>query len=245
MKKQLEKFYDLEAKKYYFTRKKHRADGEIILNEIKKYWKKNISILEFGCGSGRLISFLNQNLKWKNINYIWVDLSKNLIKYAKKDNPNNIFVHDDISNYIKEIKQESLDFIIWVASFQHIPTKKERIFLMKNFYKALKYDGKIIVSNRSLSKRFIKKHYKTLIKSFLKFVYTLWLHNPKDLQIPWKNKDETYYRYYHMFSKTEIERIAETWWFKTKLSKYTDRNWEVIDSRQNSQNTIYIWEKNV
>jgi 2-polyprenyl-3-methyl-5-hydroxy-6-metoxy-1,4-benzoquinol methylase len=112
IKENLKNFYDKESKKYYFTRNKHRSDGEIILNEIKKNPKKTISILEFGCGGGRLIKYLNQNLKNKKINYIGVDLSKKLLELAKKDNPKNTFICDDITNYIKKTKQESFDFII-------------------------------------------------------------------------------------------------------------------------------------
>jgi 1,2-phenylacetyl-CoA epoxidase PaaB subunit len=51
IKKQLKEFYDAEAENYYYTRNKHRSDGYIILDEIKKYNKKTnkkyISILEF------------------------------------------------------------------------------------------------------------------------------------------------------------------------------------------------------
>jgi len=70
IKNDLKTFYNQEAQKYHQTRKKFRSDGEIILQEIKKNKAKNLSILEFGCGSGRLINFLNSNLKDKNITYI-------------------------------------------------------------------------------------------------------------------------------------------------------------------------------
>ena len=59
IKEDLKNFYDAEAKKYASTRKKHRTDADTILEEIKKSGKKNISILEFGCGSGRLLEHLN------------------------------------------------------------------------------------------------------------------------------------------------------------------------------------------
>jgi hypothetical protein len=58
IKDELRKFYDAHAEKYYHTRKKHRADADIFLNEIKSSEKKTISILEFGCGSGRLLTYL-------------------------------------------------------------------------------------------------------------------------------------------------------------------------------------------
>ena len=57
---ELQEFYDAQAEKYYHTRNKHRADADIFLNEIKNSGKKNITILEFGCGSGRLLAHLGQ-----------------------------------------------------------------------------------------------------------------------------------------------------------------------------------------
>lgn len=51
IKNDLKSFYDAEATKYASTRKKHRTDADIVLEEIKKSGKKNITILEFGCGS--------------------------------------------------------------------------------------------------------------------------------------------------------------------------------------------------
>ena len=104
---ELQKFYDAEAEKYYHTRNKHRADAEIFLDEIKNSDKKTINILEFGCGSGRLLAHLAQ-LPWIRINYTGVDISKNLLNFAKKQvsgasAPKHIkatFVHDDILHYI-------------------------------------------------------------------------------------------------------------------------------------------------
>lgn len=69
IKASLASFYDKEAEKYYQTRKKHRADADMILDEIKTTDKKTIKILEFGCGSGRLLAHL-KTLKGIHIHYI-------------------------------------------------------------------------------------------------------------------------------------------------------------------------------
>ncbi|HBB04165.1 TPA: hypothetical protein DCZ39_04715 [Patescibacteria group bacterium] len=58
IKDELQKFYDAQAEKYYQTRNKHRDDADIFLDEIRNCGKKTISILEFGCGSGRLLAYL-------------------------------------------------------------------------------------------------------------------------------------------------------------------------------------------
>lgn len=65
----LKTFYDAEAEKYAQTREKHRSDANIFLNEIKKNKKKDLRILEFGCGSGRLLKHLAE-IPDKRITYI-------------------------------------------------------------------------------------------------------------------------------------------------------------------------------
>ncbi|HRX64218.1 MAG TPA: class I SAM-dependent methyltransferase [Candidatus Absconditabacterales bacterium] len=245
IKEDLKYFYNQEAEKYYYTRNKHWSEGDIMLKEIKKNKKKNISILEFGCGSGRLIKFLNKNLKEKNIEYIGIDISSELLKFAKKDNKKNKFICEDISKYIKSVKQESFDFIIGIASFQHIPSKKERLFLIKNFYKSLKYNGKLIMTNRSFSNRFIKKQKKSIIDSILKSIYTLGKHKRRDLQIKRKNKGKEYKRYYHIFTKNELKTLLKIGGFKINIIDYTNKKGQIIKKRNSSQNTITIGEKNI
>lgn len=244
-KENLKAFYDKEAKKYYETRNKHRSDWEIILNEIKNYWKKEISILEFGCWWWRCIKYLNENLKWIKIKYIWVDLSQNLLNYAKKDNQKYDFICWDITNFTKNIKQESFDFIIWIASFQHIPSLNERLFLMKRFYQWLKYWWKIIMTNWSYSKRFIKKFKKTILKSIFKTIYTLWWHSRRDLEIPRKNWKSTDFRYYHIFSKKELEKLGKESGFITETLTHIDKHWQNTNSRKDSNNTLFIAKKGI
>lgn len=245
IKNDLKSFYDQEAKKYYLSRNKHRSDGNIILEYIKKYNKKNISILEFWCWWWRCIKFLNENLKGIKINYTWVDLSKNLLNYAQKDNPKDKFICDDITNFIKTTKQESFDFIIWIASFQHIWNKKERLYLMKRFYKSLKYWWKIIMTNWSFSLRFIKKFKKPILKSIFKSMYTLGQHSRNDLYIPRINEGKKEQRYYHIFQKNELKRLCNESWFVTDMLTYLDKTWHKTDDRKKSNNTILVWNKEV
>lgn len=240
----LKDFYNDIAHNYYNSRNKYRNDWAIVANEIQSYWKKEISILEFWCWWWRCIKFLNENLKWIKINYTWVDISENLLAFAKKDNPGDKFVCDDIINYIKTISQESFDFIIWIASFQHIKKHEQRLFLMKNFYKALKYWWELIMTNRSYSDRFIKKYKTSIISSILKTIYTLWAHNARDLSIPWKTNQKTYYRFYHIFSKKELSLLCKENFFYIKNLSYINNKWENINDRKLSSNSVIIAQKN-
>ncbi|MEI7563365.1 MAG: class I SAM-dependent methyltransferase [bacterium] len=162
-------FYDDQATKYAQTREKYRSEAHLFLDEILSSPQKHLHILEFGCGSGRLLQQLTQ-IKDKKISYVGVDLSKKLLTIAKKQvKPSNknllcTFVCDDILNYIGSCKQESFDFVIGVASFQHMPSKKDRYYLLKNSYRVLVYEGKLIMSNWSLSQWFLRKYSKEMLR---------------------------------------------------------------------------------
>ena len=239
----LKKVYDTIAEKYYLSRNKHRNDWIHILNEIQKYWKKEISILEFWCWWWRCIKYLHENLKWIKINYIWVDISNELLKYAKKDNPKDKFICEDISKYIQKTAQEQFDFIIWIASFQHIEQENERLSLMKNFYRTLKYWWKLIMTNRSFSNRFSKKYNKEIIKSILKTIYTFWNHKRNDLSIPRKYNWETLYRFYHIFSTKELKSLCKESWISINKLSFLDKTGKDTPNQKASNNSILIWEK--
>lgn len=242
-KNNLKEVYDTIAEKYYLSRNKHRNDWILILNEIQKYWKKEISILEFWCWWGRCIKYLNENTKWIKINYTWVDISKQLLKFAKKDNPNDTFICDDICKFIQTSHQENYDFIIWIASFQHIEKESERLYLMKNFYKSLKYWWKLIMTNRSFSNRFSKKYQKEILKSIIKTIYTFWNHKRNDLYIPRKHNWEILYRFYHIFNIKELNLLCKETWFTTNKLSFLDKNWKESTNQKISTNTLLIWEK--
>lgn len=241
----IKNFYNKVAEKYYLSRQKHWSDWKVILEELKKTKKKNISILEFWCGWWRLITYLNENLKWINIKYIWVDISKNLLTFAKKDNPKDKFICDDISKFIVSTKQESFDYIIWIASFQHIDNEKERKFLMKNFYRSLTYGWKLIMLNWSFSNRFIKKYFKPILKALRKSIYSIWYYNLRDLYIPWGNNKKIYNRFYHIFSPKELNQLWRESWFDVNILTYLDKVWQKTDNRKHSKNSLFVWEKKV
>jgi len=76
--------------------------------------KEDPSVLEIGCGSGRDAAEILKRTK----HYIGVDVSEELVVFAKRRNPNGIFVVADIENYSFS---ENLDAIIAFASLIHTP----------------------------------------------------------------------------------------------------------------------------
>ena len=245
IKKDLQSFYDKEAKKYADTRKKFWHEEKAILDAITPLFeqKNKIRILEFGCGSGRFATLLNQNFPNK-FDYVWIDLSNELLTYASKDNPNLTFFQWDITKLIKNFEQESFDIIIWTSSFQHIPTTKERSFLMKNFYRLLDYDGLLLMTNRSLSSWFNKKNWNIVLKakilSWLKFDKSI----ARDLMVPWTDETwKVYERFYHFFSLKELEKMAIFSWLTIKTNTYIDDNWEFTNSEKISRSSLFVASK--
>jgi len=244
----LAEIYDTEAKKYAQTRKKPRKEAERIFDIINdKWWKRKnspLKIIELGCGSGRF----TQQKKFselKNISYTWVDVSQELLKYAKKTYPKWKFICDDMLSFMRKQKQENIDCILAFASFQHISTDEERKLLMQYFYKTLKYGWTIIMTNWALSSRFRKKYKNELKKSIWKFVYSFGKYNYRDIFVPRKWKDVTHYRYYHLFSKKELKSLAKQAWFEIQDFLYLDKIWHKTKTEKLANNSFFILKKEI
>jgi len=242
IKNDLQNFYDKEAKKYYETRKKYWKEWELLLSWIDSFKGKKIRILEFWCGSGRFASYLSQHYQGA-YEYIGVDFSQKLLWFAKKDLPELSFVCEDISSFITKQNQESFDLIIGTSSLQHIPSYKERIFLMKHFYKALSYGGKLIMTNWSFSLRFLQKHQKALLRSWSKYFWSFWSVSRRDILVPWTNKGKTLYRFYHLFSLKELKKLSDFSGFCIEQLEYLDSEGKVTPSRKHSNSSIVVVSK--
>ena len=245
IKKDLQSFYDKEAKKYAETRKKFWHEEKAILDVITPLFERNdkIRILEFWCWSWRFASLLNQNFEWK-FDYVGIDLSDELLSYASKDNPNLTFFQWDITKLIKNFEQESFDLIVWTSSFQHIPSNKERSYLMKNFYRLLTYDWILLMTNRSLSSWFTRKNWKIMLKSRLKSLVNFDKDLARDLMVPWTDSNEKVYeRFYHFFSLKELEKLAIFSWLTITTNTFINENWEFTDNEKVSRSSFFAAKK--
>ena len=246
IKENLQSFYDSEAKKYADTRKKFWHEEKAILEAITPIFEKNnkVRILEFGCWSGRFATLLNQQFLWQ-FSYVGIDLSEELLTYASKENPNLTFLQWDITRFITNFEQESFDLIVWTSSFQHIPTSKERSFLMKHFYRMLDYDWILLMTNRSLSNWFTKKNRKIVLKSRILswFKFNKWI--ARDLMVPrTDNQWKVYDRFYHFFSLKELEKLAIFSGLTIKTNTYINENGEFTDDEKVSRSSLFVAEKN-
>ena len=246
IKQDLQSFYNSEAKKYAETRKKFWHEEKAIMDAITPLFENNdkVRVLEFGCGSGRFATLLNQNFSGK-FDYVGIDLSDELLSYASKDNPNLTFFQWDITKLIKNFEQESFDLIVWTSSFQHIPTAKERSFLMKNFYRLLNYDGMVLMTNWSLSEWFIKKHWKIVMKFKILSRLRFGKWDSRDLLVPRIDSDwKVYQRFYHFFSLKELENLNTFSWLTLKTNIFIDENGQFTNNEKVSRSSFFVSIKN-
>jgi hypothetical protein len=135
--------------------------------------------------------------------------------------------------------------IVWTSSFQHIPTFKERSFLMKNFYRLLDYDGMLLMTNWSLSKWFVQKHWKSVLKSRILSRFHFDSSKSRDLMVPWTDSEwKVFERFYHFFSLKELENLAKFAWLNIKIITFIDQDGNFVDNEKASRSSFFVATKN-
>jgi cyclopropane fatty-acyl-phospholipid synthase-like methyltransferase len=137
------------GKKYRYSHKgyEYLCYVKHVLELIRR--KKPESLLEVGCGDGRVIGLV-QDVKHK----IGVDLSEKAIAFAKAFNP-------DIDLFVKDASEleEKFDIVAAVEVLEHIPDKKIPFFF-NTLEDRTKDGGHVIITVPTKNKAFVKKHYR-------------------------------------------------------------------------------------
>lgn len=147
------------------------ASRQYIWPDLKPFIDKvepDSSILDVGCGNGRLLLGLPKKIK-----YTGLDISKELLKEARRANPYRKFIETDITKNQTWKILPQYDYIFCVAVLHHLPTKKEQLFVLEKIREHLKPNGKVLITVWNLwQKKYLKYHLdlKTKLKD-LHFVY--------------------------------------------------------------------------
>lgn len=213
--KLVETSYNELASEFSDTRKKELWPS---LKQATEEVVDGQNVLDLACGNGRLLKAFNL----KDINYLGVDSSEELIKIAKADNPNFDF---QVANMINFIAEQKYDYIFCIAALQHIPGDELRLKVLLNIKKMLAPGGKAIVSNWNLwESAHRSKLYTSIFKKIIgknKLAYN-------DIVFPWKNNhgEDLSDRYYHAFTKRELLSLSRKAGFKNiKLDKDKYNYW--------------------
>lgn len=189
--------------------------------KLLKDVKKNMKVLDLGCGNGFIVS---QILK-TGASYIGTDISQKLIKIAKnkfKDEVKKGLTKFIVADATKKLsfKNNYFDKVFCFAVLHHIPSDDLRIKLLGEVRRVLKNgeEARFIVWN--LMNKWPRKRFK--IKEQLK--------NPKfgfekgNVILPWKaTSNKIVDRYLYIFTKEKLKELAQKVGFKNIKIDYYNR----------------------
>lgn len=234
LKKDFIKNYDSIAK--WFAKSRKNMKWEEISYFVEEYLKKsclkpeNISILDVWCWSWRLIEQIWE-IYWRyDFDYLWVDLSPEMIKEAKKNFSPDFFQVLDMEN-LSKLEPKKFDFVFFIASFHHKKFLRERQKTLNSLKKILKKDSIVFMTNWALDSDVNNNKYKNseIILSEKDFDNIEDFYEKQKEKKFW-SKDYSikfweFYRYYHCFSLEELQFLIQESWFEV-LENRLFENWK-------------------
>ncbi|HRY60128.1 MAG TPA: class I SAM-dependent methyltransferase [Patescibacteria group bacterium] len=224
IKDDIRKGYDIISRSFCHTRNYLWREMEPIRDLVTEG-----EVLDLGCGNGRLYELFANNPK---IQYTGVDFSEKLIEFARsryvtkdfeskrKDlpeqkGPTPKFIIADITEF--EIKPKTYNLIALIASYHHIPDRKERLELLKKVHDGLKENGTAIITIWNLwnSKTILK-----VLDSWKRKILRQERGGMFDIFYPFNDNGTIVYRYYRMFSRRAIRKELKKYFIITKEEKW-------------------------
>jgi ubiquinone/menaquinone biosynthesis C-methylase UbiE len=170
------------AESWYRVRHWSRFSKE--LKKLSLRWQHG-KLLNIGCAHGP--DFLP--FKEKDFDLYGIDFSTEMIRLAQKysgkfDFNVNLTVADAVC---LPFSNATFDWAIAIATYHHIEDATQRHKAFEELRRVLKPGGEALITvwNRGQSRFWFKG---------------------KEIEVPWKSKDTTFYRYYYLFSHTELQR---------------------------------------
>lgn len=205
---------------------KSRFKPSILKVKLIKEVRAKDKILDLGCGNGLLVpEFIK-----KDAFYTGVDISKELIKIARKKYPNTIFKVGDVTKKLP-FKDKSLDWVFSFAVMHHLPNKKVRVKFLQEIKRVLKVGGKAIIVNWNLFNELNSKRYNVTEK----------ITESGDMFVPWYGTvGKDIRRYLHVFKSEEIKNLVKLAGFKNCRVVYYDQDGE---KKSNGEELVLFLKK--
>lgn len=147
---QKEKYWNKVASEKEFT-------TPFKLDLFKNYVDNKAKILDYGCGYGRTLNFLGKN-GFRDL--YGVDLSENMIKRAKEENPSMKF--KVVKQNKLKLEDDSFDAVLLLAVLTCVISNEEQDIMMNEIKRVLKPNGIIYINDFLLNddERNIKRYNK-------------------------------------------------------------------------------------
>lgn len=116
--------------------------------------KPSSSVLDVGCGNGRLLLGLPESVE-----YTGIDFSTTLLEKALENHPRAHFLEADITKPDGWKNLPLFDHIFCIAVIHHLATRKEQLFVLKQIKKHLKPGGRCLITAWNLWQPKLLKHH--------------------------------------------------------------------------------------
>ncbi len=169
-----------------------------LLNKVGK----DESVLDVGCGNGRILKVLKE----KGVKYSGVDQSAKLIEICKEKYPQDTFYQADIAN-LGGISEYGFDWVFCVAVLHHLPGFAQRLAALRQLRNKMKDGGRIVLTVWNM---WPEKKFNRMIWRFL--LLKLLGRNQMDfgdVLFDWKRGGVLSKRYYHAFIWRELRKLTK------------------------------------
>lgn len=210
----VERNYSAIAEQFSKTRQYAWDDFSLFL----PYLRDNSSILDVGCGNGRLLDFFHAN--HCAISYTGVDVATPFLQIAQETHPDFHFVHGSLPGPLP-FPDQSFDISFAIAVFHHIP-KPFQLASARELFRVTRNSGRIFVSVWNLFQKRFRWH---RFRAFSRSIYTFSAYGFRDLFIPWS--DSGVQRYCYAFRPQELRDIFTQAGFQCEQLLFLNRGQDV------------------
>ena len=191
-------FYNTRADSFAITRNKFWRDGEYIAQLLPQQG----SILDVGCGNGRLTTFISPEVV-----YTGVDNAENIIKIAQKQYGSATRQFAVSSMTELPFSDNSFDCVVACASLHHVPGYTLQFQALQEMRRVIKAEGLLVITVWNLR----HPHYRTLYN----FTDEDFEKNGGDMEVPYKADGTLSHRFVHAFTEEELETLLVDAGFST------------------------------
>ncbi len=200
-----------------------RPSGQARLERIVDYIGQSKSVLDVGCGNGRLAERLDRERR--ELDYVGVDASRELIDIAASRRNRFEHVHAEFRvgelsepGWNKDLPYAPFDFAVALAVLHHVPSFELRLEVLRGIHAVLREGSTLVLTNWQFAQN---ERMKRKIVGWETAGIDAGQVEEGDALLYWKHGG-TGYRYCHLISKVEIQGLAEQSGFQISRQFFAD-----------------------